>query len=398
MHIARLELEEFRCFRSLTLDFPPVGLRLFGPNGSGKTSLIEALYLLATTRSFRTTTERHLIHRESARELSLQPYARVAALLDARDAHRTAEIVLSLDPSTMTITKRYRRDGRPVRAMDFVGTVRVVLFSPEDIELVTGSPSLRRRYLDVVLSTIDPTYLRALAQYTRILEQRNSLLKQLANKDRRTIDEELAFWDEQLVTFGSYLIVARYRFLANWSQYVRDRFRDLSTRGQSLTTRYHCTVPLPAIVQEELTEKPLPAAQAMLSLAYREALEQLRTDELRRGSTLLGPHRDDLIWLLDDEPLVAFGSRGLQRLAVLAGKLAEITSIQHATGDWPILLLDDVLSELDSSHRARLSATLATFPAQQIITAADRAVLEQPEFAPLPLAILDGVQHRLDFA
>lgn len=397
MRVTWLELEEFRCFRSLSLDIPPAGFRLFGKNGSGKTSLIEALYLLATTRSFRTTTERHLIHRESARELGLQPYARVAARLDAREAHRTAEIVLSLDPSTMTITKRYRRDGRPVRAMDFVGTVRVVLFSPEDIELVTGSPSLRRRYLDVTLSTIDATYLRALAQYARILEHRNSLLKQLAGKDRRTIDDELAFWDEQLVTFGSYLIVARYRFLTEWGKSVSERFRELSTGNQLLTTRYSCSLSIPAIVEAELTERPLPDAQATLSPLYREALEQLRTDEIRRGSTLLGPHRDDLVWLLDNESLVAVGSRGLQRLAVLAGKLAEITTIQHATGDWPILLLDDVLSELDSRHRARLCTTLAAFPAQQIITAADRAALEQPEFAALPLAVLDDTQRTLTF-
>jgi DNA replication and repair protein RecF len=224
------------------------------------------------------------------------------------------------------------------------------------------------------------------------------LLKQLAGKDRRTIDDELAFWDEQLVTFGSYLIVARYRFLAKWGETLSERFRELSTENQLLTTRYSCSLSIPTNVEAELAERPLPDAQATLSPLYRDALAHLRTDELRRGSTLLGPHRDDLVWLLNDEPLVAVGSRGLQRLAVLAGKLAEITTIQHATGDWPILLLDDVLSELDSGHRSRLSTTLAAFPAQQIITSADRAALGQPEFAALPLAAIDKAQRRIVFA
>jgi DNA replication and repair protein RecF len=393
MQVTRLEFEEFRCFRRLSVDFQPLGFRLFGPNGSGKTSLIEALYLLATTKSFRTATERHLIHRESARELGVPPYARVAAWLETPTGRHSVEIVLTLDPVTLSVTKRYRRDGRPVRAMDFVGTLRVVLFSPEDIELVTGSPSLRRRYLDVILSTIDPSYLRALAQYARVLEQRNSLLKQLAGKDRRTMEEQLAFWDEQLVTYGSYLIVARLRFLAHWSEDLRQRFRDLHPTDPPVSARYNCSVPAPTVLLRELACIGLPEAQATLGLHYREALEQMRVDEIRRGSTLIGPHRDDLVWLLGEEPLAAVGSRGLQRLAVLAGKLAEITAIQRATDDWPVLLLDDVLSELDAGHRARLSATLASFPAQQVLTAADRTVLDQPEFAYLPLAVVDEIQR-----
>ncbi|MDW8059266.1 MAG: DNA replication/repair protein RecF [Thermomicrobium sp.] len=397
MLVARLELEEFRCFRRLTLDVPPFGFRLFGPNGSGKTSVIEALYLLATTKSFRSTADRHLIHRESAKELGLAPYARVSARIETSAGTQSIEIVLSLDPATTSVTKRYRRDGRAVRAMDFVGTLRVVLFSPEDIELITGSPSIRRRYLDIVLSTTDPAYLRALANYARVLEQRNSLLKQLTTKDRRAIDQELAFWDEQLVTYGAYLIVARLRFLAIWSRLSAAFFGELSSESGTLATRYSSSVPLPDQVSAEIEQLAPTHAQAAVSVRYKESLDRLRPDELRRGTTLVGPHRDDLHWLLGDEPLVAIGSRGIHRLAVLAGKLAEVSTVSRMTGDWPVLLLDDVLSELDHRHRVRLLSTLATFPAQRILTAADRSVLDQPGLDHLPLACLEEEDRSLRF-
>ncbi len=398
MRVTRLELEEFRCFRRLTIDFPAPGVRIIGANGSGKTSVIEALYLLATTKSFRTTHDRHLIHRLSAHELGIQPYARIAAHLATTTGRHALEVVLSIDPVTTSLTKRFRRDGRPARAMDFVGTLRVVLFSPEDIDLVTGSPSLRRRYLDVVLSTIDPTYLRALAQYMRVLEQRNSLLKQLAGKDRRTADEELAFWDEQLVTYGSYLVVARLRFLAQWSIDLRAAFQRLTALSFAVDAHYAGSVSLPDDVVTTVLEAPISDAQAIVGVHYRELLERLRVDELRRGATLAGPHRDDLVWLLDDEPLADVGSRGIQRLVVVAAKLAELRHIERATGEWPVLLLDDVLSELDPEHRARLSEALAPLPAQQVVTSADRGTLELPEFGHLPLAILDRVEQELVFA
>lgn len=391
MQITKLELEEFRCFRHLELAWVPAGLRLVGANGSGKTSLVEALYLLATTKSFRAPADRYLIHRASGQDLGVPPYARIAGQIESRTGRHTLEIALLFDATNSTVSKRYRRDGRPVRAMDFVGTFRVVLFSSEDIELITGSPQVRRRFLDIVLSTIDSTYLRALAQYTRILEQRNSLLKQLSGLDDHTIEEQLAFWDDQLVTYGTYLIVARIRFLLGWSNDLTESFARLSARTFTLTTRYVSTIPLPDPIADELSQLPLAEAQASVSLRYRQVLARSRNDELRRGSTVFGPHRDDVQWMLDGELLTAVGSRGIQRLAVIAAKLAEIAAIYRATEDWPVLLLDDALSELDGEHRNRLLAALATLPAQKVLTAAEPSTLRHPTIDSLPLArLVDG--------
>jgi DNA replication and repair protein RecF len=385
MLVRSLELEEFRCFRHLHLVLPDRGLRLVGANGSGKTSLIEALYMLATTKSFRASLERHLVHLSSGSELGIPPYARLAAELFTETERSTLEIVLMVDPASGTVRKLYRRDGRSLRAVEFVGTLRVVLFSPEDLELVTGSPQQRRRYLDTILSTIDRAYLRALARYTRILEHRNSLLKSLAERDQRAADEQLAYWDEQLVTYGAYLLVARLRFLAEWGPRLRDHFQALDTQAQVLTTAYLPSIDLPKSLLSELAAREVADAQLIVGARYRETLERLRPDELRRGSTLVGPHRDDVEFLLGEEPLTAFGSRGVQRLAVLAAKLAEIAVIHRVTDDWPVLLLDDALSELDQQHRAHLLATLSALPAQLILTATDSDVLETPVLSSLPL-------------
>lgn len=391
MQITRLELHQFRCFRQLELAWVPAGLRLVGTNGSGKTSIVEALALLATTKSFRAPAERTLIHRASGQDLGLPPSARIAGHVETRTGHHTLEISLLVDPTTSQVSKRYRRDGRPVRAMQFIGTLRVVLFSPQDIELVTGGPQGRRRFLDLVLATIDSTYLRALAHYTRILEHRNSLLKHLSNQQQQSIEEQLAFWDDQLVTYGTYLLVARLRFLLGWSYDLSESFARLTARPLSLTTRYVSTIPLPDPLARELAHLDLAEAQAAVSLRYRQLLAQRRKDELRRGTTLFGPHRDDLQWLLDGELLAAVGSRGLQRLAVIATKLAEIAAVARATDDWPVLLLDDALSELDGDHRQRLLAALATLPAQKLLTAAEPSILQHPTLDSLPLArLVDG--------
>lgn len=389
MDVQRLELEEFRCFHRLELAIPRAGLRLVGPNASGKTSILEALYLLATTRSFRTTSDRQLIHRDSGRALSLPPYARIAADIASATGPHSLEISLVLDPVTLATSKRYRRDGRAVRALDFVGTLRVVLFSPEDLELVHGPPQVRRRYVDVMLSTLDSTYLRALSRYTHLLEQRNSLLKQLASQDRSTVEEQLAFWDDQLVTYGSYLIAARLRLLATWTKALAAAFRLLTSRSLDLTIQYESTVPLPPAFRTDIEHLSLSEAQAVIALQYRSALERGRADELRRGVTLMGPHRDDFTWLLDSESLAAFGSRGLQRLAVIAAKLAEINTVFDVAGDWPVLLLDDALSELDVAHRHRLLTALDASPAQKLLTATDADALDHPTIRSLPLVVIE---------
>jgi len=387
VYLTHLHLEEFRCFHRLDLSLPPEGIRLIGHNGAGKTSVLEALYVLATFRSFRTSTERQLIHRDSGRDLGVQPYARlVAQLLTEEGDHQTLEVTMTIDEESGTARKRVKIDGTPRRATDAVGTLRVVLFSPEDLDLVLGSPSLRRRYLDITLSQIDRLYLQALSRYHRILEQRNSLLKHLAThgSNSRTLTEQLAFWDEQLVVHGSYIIATRIQYIAQLSRAAQRAFRALSRNQQEFSLRYHASLPLPPPVLEQLSVLDREDAQATLSPRYTAFLQQMRADELRRGVTLAGPHRDDLQFLLAGEPLADYGSRGIQRLAVVATKLAEIELVFAATQEYPVLLLDDELSELDPINQNTLLEALAPLPAQRIITAVSSAALNHPALAALP--------------
>jgi DNA replication and repair protein RecF len=394
MYLSHIELDEFRCFHHLDLALPAEGLRLVGPNASGKSSLLEAVYLLATTRSFRSGTERQLIHRESGRAYGLPPYARVVGTVLADQHATTLEITMTVEPDRHSTRKRIRQDGLPRRAVDVIGIFRVVLFSSEDLELILGSPSVRRRYLDISLSQIDQAYLRSLSHYARVLEQRNSLLRQLAAapvRDRRAAGEQLAYWDEQLVLYGSFVLAVRLRYVQGLAVTLRERFAELAVSERPLALEYQSSVPLPEPLRERVLSESLHDAQARIAQRFQAMLIDLRDDELRRGMTLVGPHRDDLRFTLEGEELAVFGSRGVQRLAVVAAKLAEIDAFHRASGELPVLLLDDVLSELDQEHQQRLLFTLSDVTAQRLVTATERRLLEHPSLAGLPVSeIRDG--------
>lgn len=388
MRLTDLHLEEFRTYRRLALTVPPAGLRIFGRNASGKTSLLEAVYLLATMRSPRASSEREVIHWESGTELGLPPYARVAATVRHNRHESAIEVVLALEDEQAALRKRVKLDGRPRRAVDAVGTLKVVLFTPDDLNLVLGPPSVRRRYLDVTLSQIDSTYLHALSQYGRLLEQRNSLLKELGARrphDERAVEDQLAYWDAELVTRGAYLLAQRLRYVQRLDEAAAREFEALARTGDRIGLRYEPTVTLPETLRERVVSATLVDAQSFVARALESDLHRLRQDELRRGVTLVGPHRDDLRILLGGHDLSAFGSRGQQRIAVIAMRLAELTQVVETTGERPVLLLDDVLSELDPEHQERLRSALGGAGCQILITATDRALLDRPGLAALPL-------------
>lgn len=389
MRIQRLGLDEFRLYRHVLVDMPADGLRLFGANASGKTSLLESIYLLATTRSPRAALERDLINWQSNQEYGLAPYARVAAVLLSED-HSTHEIELTLSADTSrptTIRKRAKVDGRPRRISDLIGVMKVVLFSPEDLSLVLGSPSVRRRFLDITISQLDRTYLRALGRFGKLVERRNSLLKDLAARaDGRSAEEELAYWDEQFTTYAAYLLAARFQYVHRLNWHLDNAFSQLAGPDLRLSLHYTSTVDLlePQIVR--IATGPLADAQPLLARAIETQLHRRRSEELRRGATVIGPHRDDFGYLLADRDLAAFGSRGQQRLAVVATKLAELARVIEVSGEAPILLLDDVLSELDPAHQENLLGVLGEAGCQIIVTATSRDLLEHPSLANLPIA------------
>jgi DNA replication and repair protein RecF len=355
------------------------------------------MHLLATLRSPRATQERELVNWASAKEFALPPYARMHGWITAGQEEHHVEVVLAADERRPgAIKKRIKLDGRARRMVDTIGTLKVVLFAPEDLNLVLGSPSVRRRYLDISISQIDPVYVRSLARYGRILEQRNGLLKDLGARYRPSdpaAAEELVYWDAELITQGAYVATTRLRYLHSLGARAAEAFTQLTGLDRSLTLHYLGTISLPDAQIERAIAASSSDAQVLLARSFETDLKRLREDELRRGVTLTGPHRDDFTFRLGGIELSAYGSRGQQRLAVIATKLAELRQVLTLAGDHPLLLLDDVLSELDAEHRTRLLDALGEADCQVFITSTDRDLLDQPSLSGLPF--IEAVDGRL---
>ncbi|HWV25121.1 MAG TPA: DNA replication/repair protein RecF [Thermomicrobiales bacterium] len=391
MHLSHLTLDEFRTYEHLDLDLPAQGLRIVGRNASGKTSLLEAIVMLATTRSPRTATEREAVKWESGQLYGVNPYARLVAEVVTEGRHHELEIAMELPEGMNRATrKRFRLDGRAVRAHDMVGVLRAVLFSPEDVQLVTGAPSERRRQMDILISQIDRSYMRALTTYGKVLSQRNGLLKTFS-RDRvdprsREAVTEISFWDEELVRSGARIVASRCRALSALGGLVAERSRFLIS-GHEIGIVYMPRLDLPDWNPDEV-EDANGLIQRITALFF-DQLRAVRSEEFRRGTTVLGPQRDDFEMTLDDRSLSAYGSRGQQRLGVVALKLSESDIIAKWTGERPLVLLDDVLSELDEVHRGLLLDALSGEECQVLVTSADREPLEHPALEHLPLVTVE---------
>jgi DNA replication and repair protein RecF len=388
MHVSSLELEEFRLYRRLSLPISPAGLRIVGQNATGKSTLVEAIALLATMRSPRTGSDRELIRWESGKELGFPPYARAIGHVNTADGETVVEVDLQIDPiGESPLRKTVKVNGRPVRAIDAVGRLRVVLFAPEDVALISGPPSGRRRYLDLLISQVDNRYVRTLARYNRIVEQRNSLLKSFkgtsSNANGGAVTNQLSFWNDELVTYGSYLLTRRRLVCSGLAQRVVTRFSEFSSGGE-LGIHYRGTV-AGELSDDSLTSAERDIAHERIQRAFETELAEVRNDELRRGVSLIGPHRDDFDVLLNGMPVGTYGSRGQQRLAVVALKLAEADQMLHEARESPVILLDDVLSELDATHRERLLSGAGSTGAQLILTSTDTLMLEQQVLSSIPM-------------
>ena len=380
MHLTSLNLTQFRCYASIGLDIPDAGVRVIGANASGKSSLLEAIGLLATTRSFRGANDRDLVRWDSGQEFGLAPFARVDASVVTEEGERALGIAIQLAQNGDSIaSKRFQLDGHVTSAHEMVGHLTTVSFTPEDVQLVIGPPADRRRSLDILISQIDQTYMRHLSRYGQVLRQRNSLLKSFA-RDRvqptaPAAVTQVSFWDEQLVAEGGYLIGSRARVVDQLGAAMARHSREL-TAGSHFTLAYdsRTDVSVVDLVQETSDREAVIRANE----ALQRDLETHRTDEFRRGMTLTGPHRDDVVFDLDGRSLARFGSRGQQRLGVLALKLAEADVVASRNVDPPVFLLDDVLSELDHAHRDLLLDAVAHHGSQVILTSADEEVGNHP--------------------
>lgn len=392
MHLRLLELDEFRSFRSLRLEVAPAGFRAVGSNASGKSTLMEAIAMLATTRSPRTSSERELANWESGVAFGLSPYARLRGEFTRTDGVHSVAIGLAIDEHGRSgIKKSVQLDDQPARAIDVVGQFKTVLFSPDDVELLSGPPGGRRRFLDLAISQARRTYLRGLSRFTRVLEQRNGLLRSLAREAGsaavRRAAQELPFWDSELISAATIVFSERAMYVAGLDALAREHFARL-TGIETLEIAYQphrlaAIDRMPTVGPHD--EPQMTRVQQTIAAQFARALSNARAEELRRGVTAVGPHRDDLVFRVDGVDLGRFGSRGQQRLALVATKLAEVDLLQGGAGEPPVLLLDDVLSELDQRHRRLVVEAIAMRPAQVCVTATDLSDLDAPELAHLPV-------------
>jgi DNA replication and repair protein RecF len=339
--LTALRLADFRNYRAL--DFTPApGLNVFvGPNAQGKSNLLEAIAMLATGKSFRARRESELI-RDGTSLAEIAGKARIPA----------GEIFLraSIARSGSGARKTFDVNGSPVGFARFLGRARVVTFVPADLQLVAGGPALRRTFLNGALAQLSPAYYRDLARYGKIVQQKAALLRGAIAPDR----ELLLAYNDELLAPGAGLIAARAAFVADIAVAARGVYERWPGTHERVEITYASNVPLDA--------EPHDALAAALA-ANVEA-------ELRRKTTLVGPHRDDVRLTIDGAQLDAFGSQGQQRTAVLALKVAEYETMRSRAGDAPILLLDDVLSELDAERAGGFLAAVGTFE-QAFLTTTD---------------------------
>ena len=367
MRLTRLQLEDFRSYASAELH-PEPGLTIIaGPNGAGKTNLLEAIFVAVTGRSHRAGSDAELVRHG-------QPFARVRLdLADARGPTTArVELLVPAEDAPADFRKRVSVNGLARRATSVGDTVRVVLFRPEEMLLLVGAPSERRRFLDAILAQRHRAAARDLAELGRILAQRNALLRAIRREEAEP--ENLAFWDEQLAAVGSRVMAARLQLVADLAARIpalHDSVAPDSERGEQVSVTYADT--LKDAWPERGAAGPAPPHE-QLAEAYRRRIRQVREKELWNGVSLVGPHRDDLRVELGGREVATHASRGQQRTIILSLKLAETDLLGADGAPTPIVLLDDVFSELDA-ERSERSLGLLLERGQVLVTMADLASL-----------------------
>lgn len=354
MRVAELALDDFRSYERLRLELAPGVTAFVGPNGRGKTNLLEAIHLLARGDSPRAREDPEMVRWGAT-------LARAAATVERAEGSERVEVLLfAAADGERRRPRRYLVNGAGKRGEDALGEIVVVSFFPEDVELLTAAPAARRRYLDAMIGQVDRAHRADVREYARVLEQRNALLRGAAARrgadggDDTMPTAETAFWDDALCRLAAQISLRRERAV-----------HELTPGFDEAAARFSLTAGTVLAYVGQVTGTTLEERDA----GYRRLVREKRERELWQGTTLVGPHREDLAVRADGRPLAAFASRGEQRSAVLALKLAEAGWLRARTGDPPIFLLDDVLSELDPARRAALVDALPA-EAQTLLTAA----------------------------
>lgn len=317
-----------------------------GRNAAGKTNLLEAMVVLSRGGSHRTTSDQELVSWG-------EPLARIEGRVSGhRNTQDTVEVVLVAPGGAPGARKRVRVNGVPRRASALFSAFRTIVFAPEDMLLVAGGPSLRRTSLDTLVAQLVPEAAATMATYARVLVQRNNLLRRI--REQAATRDELRFWDETLVTEGARIVTWRTEALARLTRPIAEAHREIAP-GEGLLS------------VTTITNAPATGAETVED-ALRRRLRETADKEAWNGATLVGPHRDDIAFRLDDRVLAGFGSRGQQRTAILAWKLAQLDLLSSTTDDPPLLLLDDVFSELDPQRRAHLVRRIGDLPQAFVTT------------------------------
>ena len=385
MNISHLSLTNFRNYPRLEYSFQEGISILYGDNAQGKTNILESIYYLATSRSPYTSQDQQIINWQADQADELIIVSRIMAQIVHTAADQSSQIELRLIKEIKNGDSHFRREAlinrRKVRLMDLLGHLRVVLFLPTDLELITGSPAQRRRHIDISLCQTDPVYCRTLSSYNKILEQRNAALRQInqfgAGRD------VISILNDKLISAGTTLFKRRAQYIDALSRAMEAIHYEHLTQG-SETIRIHY---LPRLSDQKLdrwqAETSLAKFQTLTTFIlehsaddatiadrFREAIEANFEKDIAAGSTTIGPHRDDWQFQINSHSLADYGSRGQQRTAILAYKLAEIGQMEVDTGESPLLLLDDVVAELDENRRTWLFEYIAD-KGQTFITSTD---------------------------
>ncbi|MDO5291111.1 MAG: DNA replication/repair protein RecF [bacterium] len=320
MIVKSLELSDYRNYESLSLNFDK-GINIFyGDNAQGKTNILEAIYLASTTKSHRGSKDREIIKLQ-------KDESHIRLLTEKNDVTHKIDMHLKKNKS-----KGIAIDGIPIKkSSELLGFINIVFFSPEDLSIIKNGPSERRRFIDLELCQLDKVYLYNLSKYNKIVSQRNNLLKQISFN--RSLIDTLEIWDEQLVECGIQVIRTRERFIEQLNTIVYEIHKKLSGGKEELFVKYE------------------PNVNADV---FRDKLKKVVDRDIQMKMTSVGPHRDDIMFMIKDIDIRRFGSQGQQRTSALSLKLAEIELVRSIIKDEPILLLDDVLSELDRNRQTYL--------------------------------------------
>lgn len=346
MQIKNLKLRDFRNYASLNIDFAEAFNIIYGNNAQGKTNIIEAIFLCASGRSHRTSKDNELLKYGAAgfdikllfEKDSIQEEIEVAYNCEERKKIRINEIQLK-------------------KIGDLMGHLNAIAFSPEDLLLIKQGPAERRRFADITLSQLRPSYFYDLQQYAKILYQRNTLLKNIIQ--RKELEDTLDIWNRHLVKTGARIMKARINFVAKLDTLAKKRHEKLTNYEENLNLKYSPSFEFKnGCTDMELEE------------TFANLLERNKRREIQKGSSLFGPHKDDIDIVLNGESAKIYGSQGQQRTSVLSMKLAEIDLMKEESGDYPVLLLDDVLSELDDRRKEYLLDSIEGL--QTFITCTDR--------------------------